>query len=249
MLFSTRMAAEQTDFQRTFPIRKPSGGGETQQSEYYGVPLALWPNRWANVRANIQCLPKQLQISWTWIIEQVRMESVLVVKCYWWNSGLVWWIFNMFQSGDNFSRDSPATEPGSRSRRWSPRRQLRQVAAHLALCVSQKLQRLQTQLWDFPLCAEILQEARGQTDRTATTWCSQDQGRGYGDMFVKWWWSMLTLLLQVTALCPPWPAWVTSPLSPSSPRRKPTLRSRSCGRSWGRSTTRSSVFRASYRLM
>ena len=129
--------------------------------------------------ANIQCLPKQLQISWTWIIEQVRMESVLVVKCYWWNSGLVWWIFNMFQSGDNFSRDFLSSEPElrSRSRRWSPRRQLGQVAAHLTLCVSEKLQRLQTQLRDISLCAEILQETRDSQTGSATTWCSQDKGR------------------------------------------------------------------------
>jgi len=37
---STRMAGEQTDFQRTFPIRKPSAG---DNSEYYGIPL--WTGR------------------------------------------------------------------------------------------------------------------------------------------------------------------------------------------------------------
>ena len=42
------MAAQQTDFQRTFPIRKPSVGAVAvagDGSEYYGVPLPVWSNR------------------------------------------------------------------------------------------------------------------------------------------------------------------------------------------------------------
>ena len=46
MLFSTRMAMGQTDFQKTFPMRKPSGDEDKSGSEYYGVSPSLWSNRW-----------------------------------------------------------------------------------------------------------------------------------------------------------------------------------------------------------